>query len=72
MLPLQSTTHGIRSQVHLQFYVEATDRNGGDDYCSLAAAFVQAVHDKDIAAPHAMYAKLQSKRGLFHMQLGEQ
>jgi hypothetical protein len=72
MLFLQSTTHGMRSQVHLQFYVEATDRNGGDDYCSLAATFVQVVHDKDTAAPHATYATLQSKKGFFHMQLDEQ
>jgi hypothetical protein len=66
-LPLQSIIHGIRSQVHLQFYVDSTDRNGGDDYCPLAAALVQVIHDKDTAALHAMYAKLQFKRGLFLM-----
>jgi Pyruvate/2-oxoacid:ferredoxin oxidoreductase gamma subunit len=66
-----STIHGAKSQVHLQFCEETIDRTGDKDYSSLAAALVQVVLEKYTLASHAVYMKLHSERGLFHMQPGE-
>jgi hypothetical protein len=58
MLPYQSTTLGIRSQIHLQIHVEAISRTEGKDYCPLAVALVQVIHEKDVTAPFGLDAKL--------------
>jgi hypothetical protein len=51
-------------QVHWSC-VEATDRTGGKDYCSLAAALAQAVHEQDTTVPHAVYAKCTLRKAHF-------
>jgi hypothetical protein len=33
----------------------------------LPAALVHNLNEKDMTAPHEVYAKLHSERGLFHM-----
>jgi hypothetical protein len=58
--------HCTGSKVHVQFCIEATDKTGSKDYCTLAVALVQIVNEKYVTAPHAVYTKLQSERGLFH------
>jgi hypothetical protein len=46
MLPHQSTTCGTRSQVQLQFYIEAIKRTGDEDYHILMVAPVQVVYER--------------------------
>jgi hypothetical protein len=67
MLPHQSTIHGTKSQIHLQFHVEIINRAGGKDYCPLAVAFVDIEHEKDVTAPHVVYTKLQCEGGLLNV-----
>jgi hypothetical protein len=59
--------HDTGSKVHVRFCVEAIDKTGGEDYCTLAIALVQVVNEKDATAPHAVDMQLQSERGLFDM-----
>jgi hypothetical protein len=58
ILPYQSTIHGIKSHVHVHFYVEVNNRNGGYD-CPLPVALIQVLHGKDTVVC-AVYARLHS------------
>jgi hypothetical protein len=55
MLP-RHYVHDTGSKIHVHFYVEAIDKTGGEDYCTLLVALVQVVSEKDATAPHAVYA----------------
>lgn len=59
--------HGVKIQVHLHFCAEAIERTRGEDYSPLAVALVQVVYEEDTPASHAVYMKLRSERGPFHM-----
>jgi hypothetical protein len=54
--------HSTVSLVDIHFCAEAIDRTVAEDYHPLAM-----VHDQDISAPYALYAKMHPERGLFHM-----
>jgi hypothetical protein len=54
MLHHQSTICGTKSQVHFQFCIEATERTEGKDFCPLAVALAQLVHEKDTTAPYTV------------------
>jgi hypothetical protein len=47
MLPHQYTTHGTKTQIHLQFCVEAADRTGIQDCCPVVVTVEQVVHEND-------------------------
>jgi hypothetical protein len=51
--------------------MNAIDRIGGGDYCPLVVTFVRVLHEKETTAPRALYIKLHSERGLFHVQPNE-
>jgi hypothetical protein len=57
MLPHQSTIHGTKSQIHVQFHVETISRAGSKDYYPLAVAFVDIEHGKDGTTSHVVYSK---------------
>jgi hypothetical protein len=54
MLHYQSTICGTKNQVHLQFYIEATERTEGKDFYPLAVALAQLVYEKDTTAPYTV------------------
>lgn len=64
---LHSTTYGTKCVVHLQFCLKVSDKTLGKD-CSLAVALLQNEHKNDTVSSHAVYVKLDSERGLFHVQ----
>lgn len=63
--PHQSTVLGMKSNVEPKFCLQATDRTGGESYCSLAVAVVQIVHGTALLA---VYIRLQSERCFFLIQ----
>lgn len=66
---VSSSIHNTRpkNQVHPQFYVEAIDRNGGEDYILVAVARVYFLHVMGKNFLRAVCAKLQHERDLFHV-----
>jgi hypothetical protein len=67
LVNVSSSVHNTRAknQVHPQFYIEAIDKNVGENYCLVAVAHVYFLRVMGRNALNAVYAKLQYERDLF-------
>jgi hypothetical protein len=69
MLSHLSKICGTKSQIHRQVCIEAIDLTGGKDYFPLTVAIIQVVHGGETPPPPpAVFTKLNSVRGPFHVQ----